>query len=237
MSVDVAERGHAIPDLGSRPPSGDRSLPAAVGLVAAVVAAYGIGAACSWALFDAATVAVFYPPAGVTLGALLLTGRRNWGLVLAAVAATEFGLDVWHGQGPGLAAGFVLANTVEPLLGAVLLRRLVAGPIDLTRFQEIATRYPAALPGQVGAGTGSLLAVPVRVAGRSRGALAFGFDAEGRVEPEVASVAGTLAELAGQALERAELYEAEHRAAHQLPHALVLRRSDRTAWPEPRRRP
>ena len=126
MGVDVTERAGAT----RRTPGGTWS-PLAVALVVAV--AYAVGAGCSWLLFHAAEVAVFYPPAGVTLGALLLTDRRRWPWILAAVALTEFGVDRWQGQAPWLAAGFALANTVEPLLGAGLLRRLRPAALDLTR--------------------------------------------------------------------------------------------------------
>lgn len=53
------------------------------------------------------------------------------------------------------------------------------------------------------------------------GALAFGFGSEGTPGKAVFQMARTLTGLAGQALERAQLYEAEHAAAHQLQRALL----------------
>ena len=70
-------------------------------------------------------------------------------------------------------------------------------------------------------GTSSLLCVPVRAGGRTIGALAFGFTDEGPPADGLVSVAETLAELTGQALERAQRYEAEHATAHQLQQALL----------------
>ena len=96
-------------------------------------------------------------------------------------------------------------------------------PLMLTSAQEIGVRFPHAAFTHEAAGSASVLCVPVRVAGRVIGALAFGFPSEGRPGDEVVTVAGTLAELAGQALERARLYEAEHAAAQQLQQALLPR--------------
>ncbi|HEX2806903.1 MAG TPA: GAF domain-containing SpoIIE family protein phosphatase, partial [Kineosporiaceae bacterium] len=95
--------------------------------------------------------------------------------------------------------------------------------LTLGSLEEIAARYPMVLDSHQLTGTAGLLVVPVRAAGRPVAALAFGFTTPGPVPMEVASIAGTLADLAGQALERAQLYETEHRAAHQLQRALLPR--------------
>jgi serine phosphatase RsbU (regulator of sigma subunit)/integral membrane sensor domain MASE1/anti-sigma regulatory factor (Ser/Thr protein kinase) len=106
-------------------------------VAATVAAAYALGAACSWVLFHASSAgAVFFPPAGVTLGALVLAPRRHWVWVLAGAGAVEFGIDVWQGLSPPTACGFVLANVVEPLVGATLVRRFLPGRIDLTRRRD-----------------------------------------------------------------------------------------------------
>jgi GAF domain-containing protein len=88
---------------------------------------------------------------------------------------------------------------------------------------EIAAEFPLAVASHELTGTRSLLVVPVRAAGRPVAALAFGFAAAGPVPAPVASIAATLADLAGQALERAQLYEVDHRNAHQLQRALLPR--------------
>ena len=87
--------------------------------------------------------------------------------------------------------------------------------------EEIATRCPLVAASRALTGTSSLLAVPVRPAGRTIGALGFGFRATGPVSAEIVLVAETLAELAGQALDRARRYEDEHAVAHQLQQALL----------------
>jgi Stage II sporulation protein E (SpoIIE)/GAF domain len=93
--------------------------------------------------------------------------------------------------------------------------------VVMTSLEEIAARCPLVASSHALTGTSSLVAVPVRVAGHSIGALGFGFRAAGPVSADSVAVAETLAELAGQALERARLYESEHAAAHQLQRALL----------------
>ncbi|MDG4762691.1 SpoIIE family protein phosphatase [Solwaraspora sp. WMMD406] len=102
-----------------------------------VGAAYAIGSGCAWLLFHASAVgAVFFPPAGVTLGALILVRRRHWVWVLGAAGTVEFGINLWQGLDPMAAAGFVLTNVAEPLVGATLLRHFRPDRIDLTRYRD-----------------------------------------------------------------------------------------------------
>lgn len=109
--------------------------PALIALAVAV--AYALGSGCSWLLFRASEAgAVFFPPAGVTLGALLLVRRRHWPWVLLAAGAVELTVDLWQGLTPAATAGFVLTNVAEPLVGAALFRRFVPGSIDLTRRRD-----------------------------------------------------------------------------------------------------
>jgi len=65
----------------------------------------------------------FWPAAGLSLGLLLLVRRRRWGWVLGGVAVAEFGGDLAHGYPPMAALLWTAGNCIEPLVGAVLLRR------------------------------------------------------------------------------------------------------------------
>jgi GAF domain-containing protein/anti-sigma regulatory factor (Ser/Thr protein kinase) len=96
-------------------------------------------------------------------------------------------------------------------------------PVTLGSAAEIVERYPAISAVDVEADTRGVLVVPVRVAERTLGALAFAFHRDGAVTPEVASLAQTIADLAGQAVDRAERYEAEYTAAHELQRSLLPR--------------
>jgi signal transduction histidine kinase len=107
---------------------------------------------------------VFFPPAGLTLAALLLTRRRTWPLWLTAVAIAEISVDLAHHQTIFMALGFATANVVEPLLGAHLLTtkcRGVGPRRYLVGFVAFAVVVGPCLGGLVGstvstiAGTGS----------------------------------------------------------------------------------
>ncbi len=80
--------------------------------------------------------ASFFPPAGVTLAALVLVVRRQWAVVLAAAALSELVLDLSGGTGPLGTLGLVLANVTEPLVGATLLALLVPF-LDLRRTRDL----------------------------------------------------------------------------------------------------
>ena len=106
-----------------RLPRARRPLP----LVVTVAAAYAVGSLLSFALFEAGSLgAVLFPPAGVTLAALLLTPYRQWPLVLGAAGVVEAAVDVAYGLPLPAVLGFVLGNTLEPFVGAALFRRLGA---------------------------------------------------------------------------------------------------------------
>jgi signal transduction histidine kinase len=94
-----------------------------VGLAVVVGGLYALGAELPfWFLHSPAAGAPFFPSAGVTLAALVLTRRRHWPLLLAVVAVAEVAVDLQHHQTVPMALGFAAANVVEPLVGAVLLR-------------------------------------------------------------------------------------------------------------------
>ncbi len=67
--------------------------------------------------------AVFWPGAGVTLTALLVSPRRRWAAILVAVGSTEFGHDLYSGFGAEPSAWWAIANMAEPLLAAWLIQR------------------------------------------------------------------------------------------------------------------
>jgi signal transduction histidine kinase len=84
---------------------------------------YAIGALLPfWYLSSPEAGSAFFPAAGLTLALLTLSPRQTWPLWLAVVAATEIIVDVTHGQSVGMALGFALANTIEPIVGATGLR-------------------------------------------------------------------------------------------------------------------
>jgi serine/threonine-protein kinase RsbW len=80
--------------------------------------------------------ASFFPAAGVTLAALVLTRRRLWPVVLAAAALSEITLDLWNGTDVVASMGYALANTAEPFVGALLLTTVVA-KVDLRKTRDL----------------------------------------------------------------------------------------------------
>ena len=103
-----------------------------IGVFGAVFAAYLLGAWLAWKSFGSAVgPAFFYPSAGVTVAALLLTTRSRWPAVIIAIILGEILIDTYFGNPPTVAAGFAAANVVEPLIGASLTLRWCRGVPDL----------------------------------------------------------------------------------------------------------
>lgn len=109
----------------------------AVGLFVLVAFGYVLGYQLASRWFSAeGQGASFFPAAGVTLAALVLVRRRLWPIVLAAAAISELVLDVSNGTDVLASVGYALANTAEPLAGALLLTTLVAS-VDLRRTRDL----------------------------------------------------------------------------------------------------
>lgn len=108
-----------------------------IGLFAAVFLAYVLGAWLSWRVFDTATIAAFFPPAGVSVAAMLLTRRRLWPVIVAAIVLGELLIDLRNGFTVPFSADLALANAVEPLVGASLVRAGCHGAPDLRRLRDL----------------------------------------------------------------------------------------------------
>jgi integral membrane sensor domain MASE1 len=108
------------------------------GLFAAVFLAHGLGAVLSWASFGSSVgPAFFYPSAGVAISAMLLSRRALWPAIVAAVLAAEIMVDVHYGNPLWVAAGFGLADVVEPLVGASAVIAWCRGRPDLRRRRDL----------------------------------------------------------------------------------------------------
>jgi serine phosphatase RsbU (regulator of sigma subunit)/integral membrane sensor domain MASE1 len=126
-------------------PDSDRPIAGAALLFLTVGLCYAGGATTTFLWFNAlGEIAVFFPPAGVTLAALVLTPVRLWPVVLAAAATAEVVVDGVHDISLDTSLGYALANTVEPLLGATLLRRFAPKP-DLGRLTQLLTFFACAV--------------------------------------------------------------------------------------------
>ena len=124
-----------------------------------VAAGYAAGSQLSHSWFGADGVsASFFPAAGVTLAALVLVERRLWPVVLAAAATAEVVLDLFHDIDLAPSLGYAVANTVQPLVGALLLTSVrprvdLARTTDLVAFLACAVVAGPAVGAVVGAST------------------------------------------------------------------------------------
>ncbi len=114
-------------------------LPAPLRLPLIVAAGYLVCAAGGLLLGvgpDGVTLA--WPAAGLTLVLLLSRPQREWLQILVTVAVLEVAIDVAAGFPPLAVAGLLATNVVEPLLGALLYRRLArtVAPPELGRPRD-----------------------------------------------------------------------------------------------------
>jgi PAS domain S-box-containing protein len=76
---------------------------------------------------------VVWPPTGIALAALTLYGTRLWpGITLAALL-----VNIWIGAPTFVASGIAVGNTLEALLGALLLRRVVGFHPAMDRLRDV----------------------------------------------------------------------------------------------------
>jgi PAS domain S-box-containing protein len=103
-------------------------------LPALYIAGALIGRLCSSETFNFVT---FWLPSGVYLSALLLTTPRRWPFVIIAAIAGNIGFDFINGKLATMSLGFVFGNTVEALLGAVLLRFSGVARPDFGKMRDL----------------------------------------------------------------------------------------------------
>jgi PAS domain S-box-containing protein len=109
-----------------------RSVPY-LAIVLALAAVYFGAARLGLSLGFVEQVTVVWPPTGIALAAVLLLGYRVWpGIALGAFLANLFTPD----ETIGTAAGIAVGNTLEALLGAWLLLRVVGFSASLERLKD-----------------------------------------------------------------------------------------------------
>jgi integral membrane sensor domain MASE1 len=107
--------------------------------VLAVFLTFGAGAVLSWEAFGSwEGSSFFYPAAGVTAAAMMLSRRTLWPWIAVAVIVAEILVDTLYGSPMWVSAGFAMANVVEPLIGATLVLAWCGGPPDLLRRRDFA---------------------------------------------------------------------------------------------------
>ena len=110
----------------------------ATGLFAVIFLAYAVFAILAWASFGSALgPAFFFPSAGVSAAAMMLTRRTLWPAIALAIVAAEMLVDTYFGNPATVAAGFALANVVEPVVGASVVLALSEGRPDLRQRRDL----------------------------------------------------------------------------------------------------
>ena len=105
----------------------------------AVTLAYFAGSELGYAVSLGPSVGgTFWPPAGILLAFLLAAPAGTVPWLLAGAAAANYLSDLLHGQSLPASVGFAVANLGEPLLGAVVIRRLLGTPVTFSRLHDVA---------------------------------------------------------------------------------------------------
>ena len=71
--------------------------------------------------------AAFFPAAGLTFGVLLIVPVRRWWMLAAVIFIAELGLDLFNGLTFRVSIMLAVANTIEPIIAATIIRRTGAG--------------------------------------------------------------------------------------------------------------
>ncbi|MES2492421.1 MAG: MASE1 domain-containing protein [Pseudomonadota bacterium] len=117
------------------------------------------------------TVVSWWPPNGLLVAMLLLSGRREWAWWISAAALAEFsGNLIWFGIPLPLAAAVFVVNALEALLAALLLRRFFPRPVRIVDLRQVgmliligggvAPALGATLGASLNAATGRLDLIP-----------------------------------------------------------------------------
>ena len=108
-----------------------------VQLFVLTAAAYAAGSQLAILLIEESGLSsVFFIPAGITVAFLLRVPRRFWWLVVLAAGLAEATMDLLAGYAVGATAGYVAANMVEPVIGALIVTRW-CGLVDLARIRHL----------------------------------------------------------------------------------------------------
>ncbi len=128
------DRGHTGP---AAPWTALNGLPGPALLVIVAVLYLALAQASIWLNDPVQLGAAFWPAAGVSLGLLLLLDRRMWPWILGGVVVAEVAGDLVRGYAPGAIAFWAAGNVVEPLVGALLIRRFTSRNGSLTPLRAL----------------------------------------------------------------------------------------------------
>jgi PAS domain S-box-containing protein len=108
-------------------------------LVGLAAAAYFLSARVGYAFAVPQGVVTLWPPSGVMLGLLCVSGTRNWPALVAGGLLGSVLSDLQSGYSGGLALFAALANVTESLAGAWVMTQRLGSPLSLGRVRALAT--------------------------------------------------------------------------------------------------
>jgi two-component system, LuxR family, sensor kinase FixL len=103
-----------------------------------VFAGYYLGCKIGFALtFKPHPISVLWPPNSVLVAALLLTPPRRWWVVLLAALPAHLAAQLQSHVPPLMTLCWFISNSCEAVIGAGLMRYLVAGPIRFRTLRNV----------------------------------------------------------------------------------------------------
>src|SRR5438067_1204345 len=128
-----------MPAPGTRSVGGHLLTVVALAAVYCAAAKLGLGLA-----YLNGAVTALWPPVGVGIAALTLFGSRLWpGIVVGDLLVANYSTPL------GTVLGQTTGNTLEILVAALLLRRLVGGDVGLTRVVQVLALVACAAVGAI----------------------------------------------------------------------------------------
>lgn len=157
-SVDLRASSRPAPTLASLTSSGATSAltpPAARRLLVLILLALGYFATALGGLAisrQAGNIATLWPPNGMLVAALMLTTRKRWGDVLLAGMIGSLAANMYNGNTALTACSITLANLVEALIAASIIRTRTGRRLLFQRSSDVVVLIVAAIAAAVVAG-------------------------------------------------------------------------------------
>jgi len=134
-----------------------RALARPIALAVAVAIAYFLTARVSLYLMTPPGVAVFWPPAGVSLGTLIALGRpARWPVAVGVIAAT-IAANLMGDRNLLTSSIFALSDAGEALLVAWMIERYIGSDFNLGRLRHVLALLVASVVGTAVSGFGGTL--------------------------------------------------------------------------------
>ena len=106
------------------------------------LAYFFLGYAGYFFLFRPTPVSLFWLPGGLTIAVLIRSRFRNWPVYLFAIFCSETVLSLLHDYPLRVSLFFGLADVMEPLMGAWVIRRYIQS-FSVMRFRDVSTFFAA----------------------------------------------------------------------------------------------